>query len=90
MPDTVQELRHLEDAAQRIARGEALVAEQVGRIEQLREAGFSAREAERILQTFKVVLDAIRESETIIEQTLRDIKAGSLRKLDSHTSASAK
>ena len=90
MPEIAVELRHLEDAAQRIARGEALVAEQMRRIEQLRKAGFSAREAECTLQNFKVVLDTIRESEIIIGQTLRDIEVGSLRKLSSDSSASAK
>ena len=90
MPEIAKELRHLEDAARLISRGEALVAEQKRRLEQLRTAGHPARAAEQVLQSLKVALQTIRESESLIEGTLRDIEAGSLRREDTDSRTSAK
>jgi len=90
MPDTAQELRHLEDAARLIARGEVLVAEQRRRIEELRKDGHSTQQAEQLLQSLTVALQTIREAQGLVERTLRDIEAGTLLDLDADSRASAK
>jgi len=79
MPEVAKELRRLEDATRLIARGEALVAEQRRCLEQLRKAGHPVLGAEQVLQSLKDVLQTIRESEGLIDRTLRDFEAGSLR-----------
>jgi len=90
MPEVAKELRRLEDATRMITRGEALVAEQRRRIEQLRETGYPVLEAERVLQSFKAALQTIRETESLIERTLRDIEVGRLRAPDTDSRAAPK
>jgi len=78
LPKIEKELRHLEDATRLIAQGEALVGEQMRRLEQLREAGYPTLEAERVLKNFEVVLRTILDTENLIQHALRDIEAGKL------------
>jgi len=90
MPEIAKDLQCFEDATRLIARGEALVAEQRRHLEQLREAGHPALQAELVLQRLKDALRTIRESESLIGRALLDIEVGRLRRLDTDSRVSPK
>lgn len=75
MPQAEIELRHLEDAKRLIERGETLVAEQRHRLEELRAHGHPTQQAEQTLESLKSAVRALRDTQNIIEGTLRDIRA---------------
>jgi hypothetical protein len=65
MAETAEELRSLEDANRLVARGEALVAEQERRLEQLRKDGHPTGEAAQTLESLKGAVKALRETQRI-------------------------
>ena len=78
MIERAEEVLHLDEVKLRIAEGDGLVAEQEQRLEDLRKDGHPTYNAEKTLESLKGAVQALRETQAIIERTLREMEAGKL------------
>ena len=78
MADVPKEVRHLAETVRLIAVGEARVAEQKQRIEELRRDGHPTSVAEQTLEALQLTVSSLRDTKASIEDVLRNVEQGKL------------
>jgi hypothetical protein len=78
MPNLEFELDQLAIADRHIRAAEASIARMRATLQQEREKGFDTTDAQRALQAVVVGLQAFEDHRRLIEQTIADIRAGTL------------